>query len=132
MGRDGYYNTDSYEKLLCDFQLLIHNIMIFNMPNSHIYKQGIKLNLLGMKAFKYFEANLNGKINKKEETIRSKMPGFFVLLEDEYLDIMYTNIKNPKKELFKIKIKDKSQGEEGSEEEDDSYLDQVNLVYSIF
>ena len=132
MGRDGYYNTDSYEKLLCDFQLLIHNIMIFNMPNSHIYKQGIKLNLLGMKAFKYFEANLNGKINKKEETIRSKMPGFFVLLEDEYLDIMYTNIKNPKKELFKIKIKDKFQGEEGSEEEDDSYLDQVNLVYSIF
>ena len=87
------------------------------MPNSHIYKQGIKLNLLGMKAFKYFEANLNGKINKKEETIRSKMPGFFVLLEDEYLDIMYTNIKNPKKELFKIKIKYKSQGEEGSEEE---------------
>ena len=85
-----------------------------------------------MKAFKYFEANLNRKINKKEETIRSKMPGFFVLLEDEYLDIMYTNIKNPKKELFKIKIKDKSQGEEGSEEEDDSYLDQVNLVYSIF
>ena len=85
-----------------------------------------------MKAFNYFEANLNGKINKKEETIRCKMPGFFVLLEDEYLDIMYTNIKNPKKELFKIKIKDKSQGEEGSEEEDDSYLDQVNLVYSIF
>lgn len=44
--------------------------MIFNMPNSHIYKQGIKLNLLGMKAFNYFEKNLNGQITKKEETIK--------------------------------------------------------------
>lgn len=36
------------------------------------------------------------------------MSDFFQLLEDEYIDIMYTNIKNPKKEIFKIKIKNKS------------------------
>jgi len=46
---------------------------------------------------------------------------------------MYTNIKNPKKEILKIKIKNKLLNNEDSEDEDeDENLDQVNLVYSIF
>ena len=42
-----------------DFYLLCYNALIYNMPNSKVYKEAKKMDIIIKKAFEFFDENLN-------------------------------------------------------------------------